>query len=187
MYISGVQEYAREVVSAEPNPPRRVSLWTLVRRSYANSTSLLIVGFGLVLGLPLLAIMLLAPVERDGWWIGMLAFVIPFTTLMAAVPLIYAWRMWRALMGGSVARAEVIRVAFSGPSLRPETIDAQRHGMARGTWRVQRAGGPFEASFECNAGWASQLQGGTEVRVIIDATRPRVLLDLGPVLTGERP
>ena len=157
-----------------------MSFWTLVRRSYANGTALMIVGVGVVLCVPLLVFTLVAPMEWNGWRIGLLAFIAPFTLLMLGVPTIYALRMWRALKNGSVARAEVIRVAFSGPSLRPDTIDAQRHGMARGTWRVDGLGGPFDASFECDASWASQLQRGTEVQVIIDATRPRVLLDLGP-------
>jgi hypothetical protein len=180
MYINGVQEYARETVFAQPNPPRRVSLWTLVARSYASTTGKVVAGVGLALGSPVIAI---AVFFGGPWTIARITLLVLSTLVTVAAsgsPGLYGWRMWGALKNGTVARAEVIRVTFSGPSLRPDTIDAQRHGMARGTWRVDGLDGRFDASFECDASWASQLQRGTEVQLIIDATRPRVLLDLGP-------
>jgi hypothetical protein len=78
------------------------------------------------------------------------------------------------------AKGEIIRAAWQGPRLRPETVDAQEHGMARGTWRVHHPTGESKATFESDAPWASQLQKGAKVRVLVDPRRPRVLLDLGP-------
>lgn len=181
MYIAGVQEYAQQVVDSQPNPPRDVDVWPLVTRSYGSTTGKVVAGVGLLLGTPVIA---LAVFFGGPWTVARITLLVLSSLITAAAagsPGLYGWRMWRALKSGRVARAVVVRVAFSGPRLRSETVDAQRHGMARGTWRVDGPDGPFEASFECDASWAAQLRRGTEVRVVVDPARTRVLLDLGPI------
>jgi hypothetical protein len=177
--VTSIEEYARDTVADQPDPPRQVGLWSLVSRSYASRTGRIVTAVGLVLGIPVTVagFVAIGSLLEKTFLVAVAGVMILF---VAGSPGIRGWRMWRALRFGEVAGGEIIRAAWQGPRLRPETVDAQEHGMAHGTWRVHHPTGDFEATFESDAPWASQLRKGAKVRVLVDPRRPRVLLDLGP-------
>ena len=168
------------MVEGQPEPPRQVPLWPLVKRSYANRPGRILTACGLVLGLPLIAAGI-ATRDQGVFGVLLLLFSVTYTILFVSAPSIRAWRLARALKIGVVADAVVVRSMYSGPRLRPETIDAQVSGFARGTWRVTHPGrDAFEAPFESDAPWASKLRKGARARVLIPPDANRVLVDLGP-------
>lgn len=178
--MTSIDEHARDVVSVQPTPPRRVSLWPVVFRSYASRSGRIVTPAGLFLGVPAIVAGLIASgsvVER----VIFLAVAIGVAMAIGGAAGVRGWRVRRALAIGQVVDGEVIRAAWFGPSIRPATVDAQVQGMARGTWRIIHPQGPFEASFESDAPWAARLRKGTAVRVLVDPNQPRVLLDLGPI------
>jgi hypothetical protein len=114
-----------------------------------------------------------------------LSITVGVTALLLGAAALRGWMIWDALRRGVLANGQVVSSMWTGPGLRPSTIDAQVHGAARGTWMVRHPKGPFEATFESDAPWAGQLVKGTEVQVLVDPVQPRVLLDLGPIYEGQ--
>jgi hypothetical protein len=140
----------------------------------------------LVLGLPVVVVGVLANgglPER----IVLLSISGVMTAALLSGAGVRAWRMREALRRGTVSDGLVIRSKWFGPRLRAATLDAQEHGMARGTWRVSHPLGDFDEAFESDAAWASSLRRGTHVRLLVDPNRQRVLMDLGPRTSQNSP
>jgi hypothetical protein len=179
--MTTVEEYARGIVTDQRDPPRAVSLWPLVARSYASRAGLITLGIGLVLCLPVLVVAAFVAEGTTAERIVLVSILGAVTSVSILSAGIRALRIWRGLVKGLLATGEVLRPAWAGPSLRPETVDAQVQGLTRGTWRiVHPVLGEFDASFESDAPWASELRKGTHVSVLVEAGTRRVVLDLGP-------
>lgn len=178
--VRSIEEYGREIVAAQPTPRRHVALWPLVYLSYGSPSGRVVTGVGLVLGLPVVVVGILANgglPER----IVLLSISGVTTTALLTGAGVRAWRMRNALRRGTACDGRVLRSQWFGPRLRAATLDAQKHGMTRGTWRVSHPLGDFDEAFESDAAWASSLTRGTHVRVLVDPNRQHVLLALGPV------
>src|SRR6266850_3494399 len=80
-------------------PPRDVDVARLIRTSYASSTGKGLVGLGLVLGVPLLVIGILA-MATDPWHIVTAALGGLFAAFLVIVPALPALRFARALRHG---------------------------------------------------------------------------------------
>jgi len=178
--VSHLDETAAEVVKAQPNPPRRISLWPLMVRSYRNRTGLSLVGAGLLLGVPATAAGILA--EGPGWMrAAFILFCASFTLLILSTPAIGALRVYRALRHGIRVPGVILAGQWTPPDLRPATVDAATNGMTLGIRRVMHPLAAFEERFECDSSWAPLLKSGIDVSLLADPARPRVLFDLGPV------
>jgi hypothetical protein len=177
--ISTVEEYGSEVTRAQPDPPRKVQLWPVLYRCYGSRSGRVVTAAGVALGVPGSVAAALAAGSVASKLI-LIAIVWGVTAILIASPGVRGWRALLALRYGEVADGRVVRSAWTGPSLRAASVDAQTHGLARGTWKVDSPAGVFEAAFESDAPWARRLEPGTKVRLLVDPVRLRVLMDLGP-------
>jgi len=109
------------------------------------------------------------------WVMG---FMMVTGMFLLSAPFIRIWRIHGALSQGHLGAAEVLRVVYSQPGA-TDTLDSIQNGIARGTWQISQAT-LFEEQFETDEPWASALQPGSLVQVLIDAKRKCVLLPLGP-------
>lgn len=168
---------ARDVVSAQPDPPRRVGLRHLLRTAYGTSAARWVVGVGGVLGGFVVVVGIIATGELI-WRVVLI--LISGTLLLASVgaPAMLALRARRALSRGVRTSATVTEVSWSAPGDR-STIDSLTHGMARGRRRVEHPSGPFTNAFETDASWARDLRPGSVMLLLVDPAEPRVLFDLG--------
>jgi hypothetical protein len=175
-----IDTYVRGVVRSQPDPPRIASLRALVAKSYLNRVALMLLAFGLALGIAGAAVALIA---QGPAWLRAVMFLVSgaVAILFAGSPAIRAVRYYRALRNGIRVVAEVTEAAWTSPSIRPPTIEAGSHGMTRGIRRVHHPSMTFEQAFESDAPWAARLGPGSSVWLLADRTRPRVLIDLGPV------
>jgi hypothetical protein len=183
--MTTLEEFANDRVSAQPEPPREISLWPVLVRSYWTRAGRAVTAVGLLLGVPVLAVSVVMSgslLERG----FLIAIVGSMTVFACGSPAIRAWRVRHSLQRGEVASAEVIRARWLGPRLRAPTVDAQTNGLMQGTWRVHHdRSGDFDAKFESDAPWAAQLRPGTVGRVLVDPNMPRVLLELAPASQAQ--
>lgn len=176
--IEGVSEFVAAVVHQQPDPPRQVPLGQLLRRAYAQGSARWIVGIGGVLGIAGLVLGMIAEGDLPA---RLLILLVSGAVLVvfAGAPAVLAMRARRALVRGIKVAARVADVRWSGAGDR-STIDSLEHGRARGRRRVDHPAGEFTDSFETDSSWASDLQPGSTMFVLVDPTEPRVLFDLGP-------
>lgn len=176
--IGGLDEIVRAAVREMPDPPRPSALRTLLRASYGSLTGKSMVGLALLGGVPLIAIGVLGsreePVDVVVAILGMV-----FMIFFLVAPALPARRASRAQQGGVRALAEVVEVELRAPGP-GRTIDALKSGFASGTWRVFHPVGTFDAKFETDATWATDLRAGSKVLVLVDPDRQRVGVHLGP-------
>jgi hypothetical protein len=158
-------------------PPRPVDTKRLVRTSYRSRTGRNLVGIGLALGVPLIVIELFAIREDPGRLVILVPATI-FAAFMVAVPIVPAVRLARALRVGHVAHATVTDVTVRPPGYGP-TIDAMTNGFAAGQYRLAD-GGREKIAFESDAPWATRLQPGTRIAVLVEPASGRPLWILGP-------
>jgi hypothetical protein len=179
--VSSLDEYAADVVRQLPNPPRTISTLAIVGQLYRTSGARWLVGFGLVLGLPVT--LLFAFVGEGELWARILglAIVVPTTFMLLAAPAIGGLRLGRALAAGIQVRGEIVTARWEGPGLRPPTFDAASHGMTVGTRHVYHPAGEFDESFESDSRWAHELRPGKQVELLAHPSERRVFFDLGPV------
>jgi hypothetical protein len=178
--VSQLDETAAEVVRAQPNPPRRISLWPLVVRSYRSRAGLSLAGVGLLLGIPATAAGILS-VGPEWMRVVLILFCASFTLFMVTVPAIGAVRVHRSLRHGIRVSGVILDALWRPPGLRPATVDATTNGMTTGIRRVMHPLADFEERFECDSPWAELLRPGTNVSLLANPARPKVLFDLGPV------
>lgn len=169
-------------VRAQPDPPRHVPLGAFIRAGYGNAVALIFVTFALFSALTGVLVWWSATGE---WWAGAIVLFVCGAgfVLFAVAPLVRVIRYHRAARHGILVPAAVTNAEWTAPELRPETIEAGKYGMARGTRRIAHPKGAYEERFESDSPWASELKPGTRVWLLVDPDLPRVLMDLGPGLT----
>jgi hypothetical protein len=179
--MSFLDEYAAQVVSEMPDPPRAVPMRTILAHMYRTSEGRWMVGLGLALGLP--ATIVFAFAAQGDLWAKILglAIVVPTTVALLGTPAWASLRLARALASGIRVQGEILRARWQGPESAIPTIAAASHGMTRGTRRVFHPAGEFDESFESDAAWADELVPGAQVAVLAHPAEQRVLFDLGPI------
>lgn len=179
--MSSLDEYAADVVGRLPNPPRTISTLAILGHLYRTSAARWLVGFGLVLGLPVTIVF--AFLAEGELWVRILglAIIVPTTFMLLAAPAIGGLRLARALAAGIQIRGEIVTARWQGPGLRPPTIEAGSHGMTVGTRHVYHPAGEFDESFESDSRWAHELTPGKQVALLGHPSERRVFFDLGPV------
>lgn len=178
------ERYVGDLVLTQPDPPRNPSWRVLLVNSYLNRVGLILVGFGLVLGLA----GVLVGIVAVGSLLERVVLIFPsvmVVVLFAGAPALRALRYFRALQRGIRVLAEIVESTWSAPGIRPPTIEAGSHGMARGVRRVLHPTAVFEEPFETDRAWASHLKAGDRLLVLADPVQPRVLIELGPM--SEQP
>ena len=160
-----------------------MAMGTLLRATYGSTAGKSMVGVALLLGVPVTAIGLMLAADDVGG-LGIALFGVLFTIFFLVVPALPARRAARALERGVRVVAEVLAVAVSQPGSR-NTIDSIKNGFASGSWRVMHPMGSFEANFETDAEWATQLHVGSKVLLLADPDRQRIEVKLGPVEGGS--
>jgi len=143
-------------------PPRDVDVAGLIRTSYASSTGKGLVGLGLLLGVPLLVIGILA-MATDPWHIVTATLGGLFAAFMVVVPVLPALRFARALRFGVIDHA---------------TVAATPNDAGRSVRIVDRRGRvvPFDPVMM----WRTKLRVGADIELLVDPKRDRVLWILGP-------
>jgi hypothetical protein len=143
-------------------PPRDVDVADLVRTSYASSTGKGLVGIGLLLGVPLLVIGILA-MATDPWHIVTATLGGLFAAFLVVIPALPAIRFARALRFGVIDHA---------------TVTANPNAARRGVRIVDRRGRivPFDPVMM----WRTKLRVGADIELLVDPERDRVLWILGP-------
>lgn len=177
--MSGLDEYAAEVVSRLPSPPRAISTKAILWRVYSSTEGRWLLVVGLVLGLP--ATLIIAFVVEGELWAKLtgLAIVLPTTLALLGAPAIGGLRLARALAHGIKVRGEILRGEWQAPEARA-TIQALSHGMTHGQRRVFHPAGRFDQVFESDSRWARDLEPGRQVALLAHPTERRVYFDLGP-------
>jgi hypothetical protein len=107
--MTTIEEYARGIVTDQRDPPRTVSLWPLVARSYASRAGLITLGIGLILCLPVLlvaAFVAYGTVAERLVLVSILGAVTSVTVLAAGIR---ALRVWRGLVSGLLVSPFVVR------------------------------------------------------------------------------
>ena len=143
-------------------PPRDVDVARLVRTSYGSLVGKSMVGIGLLLGVPLLVIGILA-MATDPWHIVTAALGGLFAAVFAVLPALPALRFARALRFGVIDRA---------------TVAATLNAAGAGLRIVDRTG--RDVPFGGVMMWRTTLLVGAEVDLLVDPKRDRVLWILGP-------
>lgn len=175
---SRLEEYARSIVVAQPEPPRIVSLKASVVASYSTGVAVVFAIVAL-LAVPGITIGLLT---AGPWWQRAILVLVSAGAfvLFSGAPLLRGLRYRIALVRGAVVAGEIVEADWVAPGVRPPTLEASVHGMARGIRRVHHPNGTFEESFMSDAVWSSELRPGTRVRLLVDPAHQRVFFDLGP-------
>jgi hypothetical protein len=143
-------------------PPRDVDVADLIRTSYGSSTGKGLVGLGLLLGVPLLVIGILA-MATDPWHIVTATLGGLFATVLVVVPSIPALRFARALRLGVIDHA---------------TIAAAPNAARGGVRIIDRRGG--DIPYDPVMMWRTKLRVGADIELLVDPDRDRVLWILGP-------
>jgi hypothetical protein len=143
-------------------PPRGVDVVDLIRTSYGSSTGKGLVGLGLLLGVPLLVIGLVA-MATDPWQIVTATLGGLFTTVLVVVPSVPALRFARALRLGVIDHA---------------TIVAARNAARGGVRIIDRRG--RDIPYDPVMMWRTKLRAGADIELLVDPARDRVLWILGP-------
>ena len=143
-------------------PPRDVDLARLIRTSYTSFTGKSMVGLGLLLGIPLLVIGLVA-MASDPWHIVTAAIGGLFAAFLVVIPTLPALRFARALRSGVIEQA---------------TVQATPNVAGSGLRIVDRRG--REIPFDPVMMWRTTLRVGMELDLLVDPKRDRVLWILGP-------
>lgn len=175
-----LDDYARDTVASQPDPPRRVPLWSLLARSYRSRGGAIAVGVAVLLGAPMIFASYLLVVGPLWQRLALAIFSTLFTFVFASIPALRGLHLRSALRYGIRVEGEIVAAHWAAPEFWPETVDAATHGIARGTRRVQHPTGVFEDSFISDSAWASKLTPGTRVKLLAHPSRQRVLVDLGP-------
>lgn len=178
------KRYVDDLVLSQPDPPRDPSWRVLLVNSYLNRVALVLVVFGLVIGL---AGVVVAIVGVGSLLERMVVILISsiVVVLFAGAPALRALRYFRALQRGIRVVAEIVESTWTAPGIRPPTIEAGSHGMARGIRRVLHPLTEFAEPFETDQPWASHLKPGDLLLLLADPVQPRVLIELGPM--SEQP
>lgn len=150
-----------------------------MRRIYTSRPGVAMTAFALLIGIPATVASIVA-VGSTWERVSLIAVCAGITATFAALPAIGAVRFRRLIIQGIRAPGEILTVRWHAAGIRPETIDAADNGMARGTRRVFHPSGVFDETFESDAPWASTLGVGTAIDLLIDPSRLKVWLDLGP-------
>jgi hypothetical protein len=145
----------------ETPPPREVDLAGLIRTSYGSSTGKGLVGLGLLLGIPLLVIGILA-MASDPWHIVTATLGGLFAAFLVIAPALPAIRFARALRFGVIDHA---------------TVAASSN--ARGGVRIVDRRGR-DIPYDPVMMWRTRLRVGADVDLLVDPVRDRVLWILGP-------
>ena len=143
-------------------PPRDVDVAGLVRTSYASLAGKSIVGIGLLLGVPLFVIGILA-IAGDPWHVVTATLGGLFAVLFSILPALPALRFARALRLGVIDQA---------------TVTTMPNAAGAGLRIVDRRG--RDVPFDAVMMWQTKLSAGAEVDVLVDPRRDRVLWILGP-------
>jgi hypothetical protein len=173
-----LDDVVRRSVAETPDPPRSAPLGDLLRASYSSTTGKSLVGLGLLI---LAFAMFLGLLATDD--VGYLVLALPFGgfgVLSLVTPSFPARRAARAVREGIRVPGRVTEIDYRPPG-DSTTIDAIKHGFARGRRTVEHPLGAFEEPFETDAGWAGSLRVGSIVQLLVDPQRQRVLLDTGLV------
>lgn len=175
--MNRTRQWVRELLAAQPEPPRRVPLLRTLWSVYREESSILLMGLG-ALSFAAAVIAGIAPGNP------MLRLVIQGLTVGFGVwtllrPTLVALRFRRAVSVGPRARARVLVVRLVLPQEAGVTVASLRHGLAIGQWEItDSTHNPFVAAFQSDAPWALELEPGSVVEVIVDPDRPTVLFDL---------
>jgi hypothetical protein len=143
-------------------PPRDVDVAGLIRTSYGSFAGKSIAGIGLLLGIPLLVIGVLA-MATDPWHIVTATLGGLFAAVFVVVPALPALRFARALRLGVIERA---------------TVTATPNAAGAGLRIVDRRG--RDVPFDPVMMWRTTLLVGSEVDLLVDPKPDRVLWILGP-------
>jgi hypothetical protein len=167
------------ILTTHPNPPREVQLTPLAIGILQQSSTKVLTGLGLIFTtIGAGALLFDSSIPRSGSWT--MAFIMLFGTFLFLAPCIPTLKIHGALSQGHLGIAKVLRVAYSKAGT-TDTLDSIQKGMARGTWQISQPTLLFEEPFETDEPWASALQPGSLVYVLIDTKRKCVLLPLGPI------
>lgn len=143
-------------------PPRDVDVADLIRTSYRSSTGKGFVGLGLLLGIPLLVIGLIA-MATDPWHIVTAALGGSFAAVLVILPAVPALRFARALRIGVIDHATI----------------AAAPNAARGALRIVDRRGR-DIRYDSVMMWRTKLRDGADIELLVDPVRDRVLWILGP-------
>lgn len=181
MSAAPLDQLVRETLAAEPDPPRSVPHRRLLRHSLLNvpAVAVVVVGaatLGLVGRFTLTGE--LAPGQESP--------VDAFSVLLAALgvgliglPLLTYLRLARTLRRGVRVVARVTELEV--PDTPAEAVDdrAAARRRVRGQRLIEHPEGLVEEPFAFDSDWAGDLVTGSEMEVLADPRRPRVLLELG--------
>jgi hypothetical protein len=145
----------------ETPPPRHVDVADLIRTSYGSSTGKGLVGLGLLLGIPLLVIGILA-ISSDPWHIVTATIGGLFAAFLFVAPALPAIRFARALRSGVIEHATVTGAPNAGGGAR--IIDRRGRNI------------PYDPVMM----WRTKLRVGADIELLMDPVRDRVLWILGP-------
>ena len=170
-----VDGYVRTILRRVPTPPRSVT-YRAVLGAVLRST------FGLAVGI---CVPLLVIAGSGALWAadGQVSYVFAGWMLIIACLIVlilvtYSSRIRGALARGLEVEATVIHLdKAEGPGRR--TMDAMANGFVAGLRRVRHPLGEFEERFQYDGRGASSLRVGSQMLVLIDPDRRRVLLTVG--------
>jgi hypothetical protein len=167
------------IVARQPNPPRTVSIRSLLATSYGSSDARTMVVFGFLLGGLSCGLGVFIPGD---WAVKAILLGGGGVVLLMCwgAPALLAWRAHRAATTGLLVSAEVTQLARTGAG-DGSTVASMSSGMTRGKRRVPHPSGPFETDYEIDAAWARALRKGGQMLVLVHPTKQKVLFDVGPV------
>ncbi len=108
----------------------------------------------------------------------MIGFVAVFGMLIVLALGMFTLRFYRALTQGYMGNGEVISVVYNRHGA-TNTLDSIENEIERGRWRILTHSKVFEEDFETDEPWASGLQPGRHVRVLVNLKTSRVLHTFG--------
>lgn len=171
-----IREMAWRAIERWPDPPRPVEFGRMLLTSVRSAVGLAAGLFGTVTSIAGVGFL----VAARG---GILAEIIGTVFLLAGlailiVPIIYAWRVTRAIRYGLRCKAVVISMLETDRSSRA-TLDSMRNGLAAGVRRIVHPLGDFEERFQYDGPGAAELRTGDAMVVLVAPRRRKVILDLG--------
>lgn len=186
--IDPLQALRRRVLAEQPDPPRKVSTWQVLRaevdspgmRRTLRSIESMVALAGLVYFLAILASLygvayaLKAATIATLFIPAFILFVLPFAAQQIA----------GQLRKAELGEAEVLDVDVKG-RFDPRKGRGAATWYATGRYRVFATGRTFETVFAAQEPWARLLIQGSRIEVLIDPKANRVLDDLG-LMPGTR-
>lgn len=166
------------IARRSPDPPRPVSLWNVATRVYTSYSSVVLVIVAVFLAI--FAVVVAAAPGHAAARIATEIVVISLAAVFLLAPGVRSAKVWRALRHGVLATATVTSVEVIPRGKALESIDAYRHGLARGEMTVATRGRSLVFSFESDASWAANLTRGGVLDVLLDEAGTKLLLLLGP-------